>query len=169
MQLHLIVVWYHWKLPSKKEGNCSGRSRERRILLTHIQLLLLQFVNVIWSIPTNFALFQKLRDKFFYKLDNLEIICQYIPCKFQEHWKQGRLLNRASERSNFLPRFEFTSDRPHYSLALFWSFICTCTTSKKDKFAFKRTLNYFPKKFPEYANNWRFTITWTRLFSSTVV
>ena len=33
-------------------------------------------VYVIWSIPTNFALFQKPLDKFFYKLDNLEIICQ---------------------------------------------------------------------------------------------
>ena len=76
------------------------------------------------------------------------------PWKFQEHWKQGRLLNRASKRSNFSPRFEFTSERPHYSLALFSSFICTCTTSKKDKFAFKKTLDYFPKKFPEYANNW---------------
>ena len=76
------------------------------------------------------------------------------PCKFQGHWKQGRLLNRASKRSNFSPRFEFTSERPHYSLALFSSFICTCTTSKKDKFAFKTTLDYFPKKFPEYANNW---------------
>ena len=113
--LHLIVVWYHWKLPSKKEGNCSGRSRERRILLTRFQLLLLQFVYVIWSIPTNFALFQKPLDKFFYKL----------PCKFQEHWKQGRLLNRASKRRNFSPRFEFTSERPYYLLALFSSIICT--------------------------------------------
>ena len=33
-------------------------------------------VYVIWSIPTNFALFQKLLDTTFYKLDNLEIICQ---------------------------------------------------------------------------------------------
>ena len=43
----------------KNEGNCSGRSRERRILLTCIQLLLLQFLHVIWSIPTNFAFFKK--------------------------------------------------------------------------------------------------------------
>ena len=77
-----------------------------------------------------------------------------IPCKFQEHRKQGRLLNRALKRSNFSPRFEFTSECPHYILALFSSIICTCTTSKKDKIAFKRTLDYFPKKLPEYANNW---------------
>ena len=64
------------KTAYKKEGNCSGRSRERRILLTRIQLLLLQFVYLIWSIPTNFALFQKPLDKSFYKLDNVEIICQ---------------------------------------------------------------------------------------------
>ena len=29
-----------------------------------------------------------------------------------------------------------------------------CTTSKRYKFASKRTLNYFPKKYQEYANNW---------------
>ena len=39
-------------------------------------------------------------------------------------------------------------------IALFSSFICTCTTSKRYKFASKRTLDYFPKKYPEYANNW---------------
>ena len=48
----------------------------------------------------------------------------------------------------------FTSERPHYSLALFSSFIGTCTTSKKYKFASKKTLDYFPKKYPVYANNW---------------
>ena len=89
-----------------------------------------------------------------------------IPCKFQEHWKQGRLLNRVSKRSNFSPRFEFTSDRLHYSLALFSSFICTRTTSKKDKFAFKRTLDYFRKKFPEYANNW--LVSWVAVKVETV-
>ena len=42
----------------KKEGNCSGRSRVRRILLTCIPLLLLQFLHVIWSMHTNVALFK---------------------------------------------------------------------------------------------------------------
>ena len=72
-QLHLMVVWFHWKLCTKKEGNCSGRSRVRRILLTCIQLLLLQFLHVIWSTPTNFAFCKKPLDKFFYKLENYEI------------------------------------------------------------------------------------------------
>ena len=26
--------------------------------------------------------------------------------------------------------------------------------AKRNKFASKRTLDYFPKKYPEYANNW---------------
>ena len=52
--------WFHWKLHPKKEGNCSGRSRVRRILLTCIQMLLIQFLDVIWSMPKNFAFFQKL-------------------------------------------------------------------------------------------------------------
>ena len=49
----------------KKRGDCSGLARVTRILLTFIQLLLLQFLLVIWSIPTNFALFKKPLDKFF--------------------------------------------------------------------------------------------------------
>ena len=32
----------------------------------------------------------------------------------------------------------FTSERPHYSLALFSSFICTCKFSKKIEFASKK-------------------------------
>ena len=83
-QLHLIVVWFHWKLHTRKEGNWSGRSRERRILLTCIQLLLIQFLGVIWSMPKNFAFFQKPLDKFFYKFDNPEINCQEIfPASFK--------------------------------------------------------------------------------------
>ena len=53
------------KTAYKKEGNCCGRSRVRRILLTCIQLLLIQFLDVIWSMPKNFAFFQKPLDKFF--------------------------------------------------------------------------------------------------------
>ena len=52
----------------------SGRSRVRRILLTCIQMLLIQFLEVIWSMPKNFAFFQKPLDKFFYKFDNSEIV-----------------------------------------------------------------------------------------------
>ena len=32
------MVWFHWKLHTKKEGNCSGQSRVRRILLTNNEL-----------------------------------------------------------------------------------------------------------------------------------
>ena len=62
----------------KKEGNCPGRSRVRRMLLTCIQLLLIQFLDVIWSMPKNFAFFQKPLDKFFYKFNNPEISRQEI-------------------------------------------------------------------------------------------
>ena len=61
------------KTVTKKEGNSAGRSRVRRILLTCIQLLLLQVLHVIWSMPTNFAFLKKLLDKFFYKFDSPEI------------------------------------------------------------------------------------------------
>ena len=72
------------KTAYKKNGNCSGRSRERRILLTCIQLLLIQFLDVIWSMPKNFAFFQKPLDKFFYKFDNPEINRQEMfPASFK--------------------------------------------------------------------------------------
>ena len=48
------------------------------ILLTCIQLLLIQFLEVIWSMPKNFAFFQKRLDNFFYKFDNSEINRQEI-------------------------------------------------------------------------------------------
>ena len=41
-------------------------------------MLLIQFLEVIWSMPKNFALFQKPLDKFFYKFDNPEINRQEI-------------------------------------------------------------------------------------------
>ena len=51
--------------------NCSGRSRVRRILLTCVQLLLLQFLDVISFMPT-----KKPLAKFLYKFDNPEINLQ---------------------------------------------------------------------------------------------
>ena len=57
----------------EEEENCSGRSRVRRILVTCIQLLLLQFLHIIWSMPTNFAFSKKPLEKFFYKFCNTEI------------------------------------------------------------------------------------------------
>ena len=71
------------KTAYKKKGNCSGRLRVRRILLTCIPLLLLQFLHVIWSMRTNFALFKNGSINFFYTLDNPEINHQKIyPASF---------------------------------------------------------------------------------------
>ena len=56
-------------------------------------------------------------------------------------------MNRASKRSNSSPRFEFTSERPHYLLASFSSFICTCTTSKKQNLHQKGPSVTFRKNF----------------------
>ena len=124
------------KTAYKKRGDCSGRSRVRRILLTCIRLLLIQFLDVVLSKPKNFAFFQKPLDNFFYKFDNPEINRQEIfPASFKnientEDFKIGPQIQPI-----FPPDFVFTSERPHYSLALFSSFICTCTTSKRYKFA----------------------------------
>ena len=47
-------------------------------------MLLIQFLEVIWSMPKNFAFFQKLLDKFFYRLDNPEVNRQEIfPASFK--------------------------------------------------------------------------------------
>ena len=71
MRLHLILVDSIENCIQKKRGIVLDR-----IFLTCIQLRLLQFLQVIWSIPTNFALFKKPLDKFLYKFDNPEINCQ---------------------------------------------------------------------------------------------
>ena len=47
-------------------------------------MLLIQFLDVIWSMPKNFAFFQKLLDKFFCKFDNPETSRQEIfPASFK--------------------------------------------------------------------------------------
>ena len=103
---HSCLIPLKTAYKKKKEENCSGRSRVRSILLTCIQLLLLQFLHAIGYMPTNFALFRKPLNKVFLKTtqsrDQLSI---NIPCKFQEHWKQRRLLNRASNITNCSLRF----------------------------------------------------------------
>ena len=49
-------------------------------------MFLIQFLEVIWSMPKNFAFFQRLLDKFFYKFDNPEINRQQIfPASFKWH------------------------------------------------------------------------------------
>ena len=103
-RLHLIVVWFHWKLRTKKEGNCSERSRVRRILLTCIQLLLFQFLHVIWSMPTNFALFKKPLDNFLHLTIPRSIVSKYA-LQVSRTLKTGKALNRASNITSFPPRF----------------------------------------------------------------
>ena len=56
--------------------------------------------------------------------------------------------------TNFTPDFVFTSERPYYSLALFSENHKHVHVWQKKKIASKRTLDYFQKKYPEYANNW---------------
>ena len=108
-RLHLIVVWFHWKLCTKKEGNCSGRSRVRRILLTCIQLLLLQVLHVIWSIPTNFAFFKKPLYQFFFINLTIprSIVYKYTlqvsrTLKTEKAFKQGLKYNRFPPKILFL-------------------------------------------------------------------
>ena len=48
-------------------------------------MLLIQFLEVICSMPKNFVFFQKPLDKFFYKFDNPEINRQEIfPASFKD-------------------------------------------------------------------------------------
>ena len=51
---------------------CIGRTRQEQ------KVILMQFLEVIWSMPKNFVFFQKPLDKFFYKFDNSEINRQEI-------------------------------------------------------------------------------------------
>ena len=70
MQFDFIVVWFHLKLCTKKEGDFFGRLWERRIWLPSVRLLSLPLLYVIWLTPTNFTVIQKPLDNFFEKLDN---------------------------------------------------------------------------------------------------
>ena len=94
MRLHLILV--------DSIENCVQKKRKialSRILLTCIQLRLLQFLQVIWSIPTNFAVFKKPLDKFLYKFGNPEINChKNYTLQVSGTLNRGRLLNRASKK-----------------------------------------------------------------------
>ena len=97
-----------------------------------------------------FRIFQKTARWIFWQIwQSRNQLSINIPCKFQEHWKQRRFLNRASNITNFSPDFVFTSERPRYSLALFSSFICTCTLARRYNLRQKGP----SVKSPEYANN----------------
>jgi len=94
------------KTAYKIEGNCSGRSRVRRILLTFIQLLLLTVFARNLVHAHKFRTIQKTARYFFlYNWQSRDQASVNVPCRFQEHWKQWRLVNWASNITNFLPRF----------------------------------------------------------------
>ena len=53
-----------------------------------------------------FRIFKNPLDKFFlYIWKSRDQLSINISCKFHEHWKQGRLLNRTSHMTNFSPSF----------------------------------------------------------------
>ena len=58
MQFHLIVIWFHLKLCTKKEWDCFCRLRERGIWLVYVRLLSLPFLYLIYSTATNFTVFR---------------------------------------------------------------------------------------------------------------
>ena len=119
MQFYLIVVWFHLKLCTKKDVDCFGQLRERKIWLAYVRLLSLPFLYLIWFTPTNFTVILKPLNSFFKKLDNPEINHQFTyPQGFKDiENKEG---NGASNVTKCFPSdFVFSSERPHYSLALF--------------------------------------------------
>ena len=72
------------KTAYKKGGELLWAIASKKNLLTCIQLLLIQFLDVIWSMPKNFAFFQKPLHEFLYKFGNPEINRQEIfPASFK--------------------------------------------------------------------------------------
>ena len=63
------------KTAYKKRGESLWAIASKKNFITCIQLLLIQFLELIWFMPKNFAFFQKPLDKFFYKFDNPKINC----------------------------------------------------------------------------------------------
>ena len=118
-------------------------------------MLSLPFLYPIWFTPTNFTVILKPLNNFFKKLDNPEINHQLTyPQGFKDiENKEG---NGASNVTKFFPSdFVFSSERPHYSLALFSSFIFTCTTcgKKKTNLQSKGPFNYFPVILRSFRTN----------------
>ena len=90
---------------TKKEGNCSGRSRVRRILLTCIQLLLLQFWHVIWSTPTKFAFFKKhCSINFFINLTIPRSIVNKYTLQASRTLKTGKTFKQGPKYDQFFPQ-----------------------------------------------------------------
>ena len=72
------------KTAYKKRGELLWAIASKKNFTILHSAALIQFLDVIWSMPKNFAFFQKPLDKFFYKFDNPEINCQEIfPASFK--------------------------------------------------------------------------------------
>ena len=80
-----------------------------------------------------------------FKVAQLDFLGGYLPslsitdvAMIKDMGKRLPQLYYNYKDENFL-QSEFAIEHPHYSLALFSSFICTCTFSKKIEFASKGT------------------------------
>ena len=72
------------KTAYKKGGELLWAIESKKDFINLHSDALIQFLEVIWSMPKNFAFFQKPLAKFFYKFDNSEINCQEIfPASFK--------------------------------------------------------------------------------------
>ena len=60
------------KTAYKKRGELLWAIASKKNFINFHQLLLLKFLHVIWSMPTNLAFFKKPLDNFFYKFDSPE-------------------------------------------------------------------------------------------------
>ena len=80
----------------------------------------------------------KMRSMYIEMLKSVGLKCVPTP----KNWRTFKPFPLCTLIVSRISDFVFTSERPHYSLALFSSFIYTCTFSKKIEFASKRTLGY---------------------------
>ena len=64
------------KTSYKKRGELLWAIVSKKSFINLHSAAFVTVLHVIWSIPTNFAFFKKLLDKFFYKFDNPKINCQ---------------------------------------------------------------------------------------------
>ena len=127
-------------------GNCSGRSRVRRIfILTCIQRLVLQFLHVIWSTPTNFALFKK------HLIIPRLIVNKYTlqvsrTLKTSKAFKQGLKYNQISP-----PDSVFTPERSSLFTGIVFKFHMHARMQQaKKQFASKRTFGHYRQAMAEF-------------------
>ena len=114
MRFHLIVVWFHLKLCTKKEGDCFGRWRERGIWLGYVRLLSLPFLYGIWSTPTN------LKINCVKKLTIPRLIINLYLRQVSRILKTRKVIEWGFNCQNFFPYFVFTSEHP----SLFTGIVC---------------------------------------------